>query len=263
MVLLAASPAASISENDANTRGDASDSFSAPTPLSSLSRFSGSLHPSDADWYLAPAPTAEPICAIGAIEATGAGEFTLAVGPHRVTSPHGAWSSTNVSLAGTGATVLGEVATGADALKWQGYTVLPTVYRLSALGTPDAGTGVDAGATPSTALPFNAPCLSGRLSPVTFDSLDAYSFVGSAGERVVYAAAVASGDLQVRLFDPSGMMVGSPIGAGDVGNILLPTSGTYTMSVSATNVGTEPVDYVVSLVGGGPGNPCRPACATS
>lgn len=271
---MALGPALAAQRN-AEGSGDASGSPSTATPLSGEGTYFGRLaNATDVDWFRESPSSLRPGCLTLRAEATKWAEATLATigGPaaHRVTTgvPPGSASSPRIGLAflqpdhaRIGLRAIPDPETGAPA-EGGPYSFELDIINRSELGPGDAGTGNDAGSTPSSSLAVSGLCTGGDLS--AFDPADVYSFEVADAQQIVYSlASNSTATLRVEIFDAAGQPLGPVALNGGIGTVTLPTSGLYFAAVTMSSA--PATEYVLALVGPDPppGNPCRPTCMVS
>lgn len=255
-------------QNDAGLGFDAGDTRATATPLPSGGAFAGELRSQDNDWFtLLRAPG--PACVSLDVSGDTYADATLALRSgsvdHRVTVPILQGVTTRLALAGSSVSQ-----------SWDGFErkvnpagndpARPRYYQFAVAesgtgGMGDANSGRDAGSMLSSAVPLTTPCSSGRLNPLQGfgDTSDLFSFTLTETTQIVYSLGATAPGVALRVVDISGAAAGPAVSGDGLATVTLP-AGNYAMSATAVE-GTAVIDYVIALVGGGPGNPCRPACA--
>lgn len=254
--------------NDAGSGVDAGNDRASALALAAHGSYGGYRLPWDEDWFKV-AEQGLPTCVVADVTSAVTGQATLELvspGERRsVTETMPAGRSTRIAIAAPAAsqTFFG-IASAPPSYGDHGSYAFTTSARTTAGIRGDAGTNGDVGGTAASAHPVSPGCTAGTLSPAAAlgDKVDAYAFSGSAGDVVVLSFAAAPTSTPMRLELTDGLTTLATLSPGQLVVVTLPASGTYTMTTSAgdlTSVG-ETLAYLVGLVVGPPGSPCRPQC---
>lgn len=262
-------------EDDADSGKDAGDSKSASLRLQSAGRYTAHLTDLDHDWYVHGSGSATAAC----VQTSAAGDRLT----HSVFQSRSSSGDRLITVHG-GSVTFGFAATGLEDLYFgfstdgttdggNRYDFATSVLPLSHV-TSDPG-GTDASGTLLGATPAPEGCFGGTLSPEAGDSIDTYTFKGTAGDSVVFTFAHGSGaELELSLVRPDGSIVGSTGADGSV-SATLDTSGDWFLVVKETSgfssvspQGTMPLSETRSWTGGTYADSdldyeiggCRPMC---
>lgn len=238
-------------QDDAGSGGDAPDTIGEAYGLPMPGTYGGNLTPSgDADWYRLAAVDTDVVDVPACLEATATGDKALAdidltFDEAKTQLAIAELSPDQAPEIGLATPSFSEVYTGLHPVS-ANYSTGVYEFSLSVLDldelTGDASTGDDAPSWGSTKdLPsIPSACFGGTLAEN--DTADAYSFQGSADERVLLTF-THTGDetVSVTLISPSGDIHGpyTPTAEDTVHEISLDEDGEWTMQASSSSTDTS------------------------
>lgn len=241
---------------DAGSGVDAGGTPETAMPLA-YGEYHGNMTLGDSDWFVFPA-FASPACMRTSVLAKHA--MTIEVGAGEGALEGGLTDgmfATTVAVEPV-ATRLGLLP---DDPPWDGASVGPYAFNMEVALPTAVGDSRFADAQPSLsgALPAPADCFAAHFKKDGPD-VDAWSFTAEANDRLTYSIAIgpdAIGGLTIH--DVNDTMLGDPVGSGEVGQLIIPSSGTYYLrATSLSSIDDEA--YTVAAVAGPEPTSCRPYC---
>lgn len=266
-------------QNDAGTLGDASDARALPTMLPDWGAYAGELRSQDQDWFsvvngtTASGPSCVSVQTSGDTYANATLGIRQGARDTSVLSPLPKDGGIRLALAGVGVSQAYFGITpvpnpaGNDPARPGNYSFTLRGHTPQDLGPGDAGTSRDASGMLGAAVPVPGVCFAGALMPLggLGDTRDAYSFVATANQTIVYSLGSAGGPSPtLTLLGPDGTAIATPTTSGQARMATLAAPGTYYLAVEQGDA-TSQLGYVVGIIGpeGPPGSPCRPYCVLS
>lgn len=266
LALVAQVSSASLEQNDAGSGVDAGSTFSTSIRTHGFGNYEGNLTESDgSDWYRVKVTEHDdPVCLRADVTAPGLLTSVHLIGVHDDVAAEVVASPTPLRTAYVGLAsegILGSylaVSARTSVVGTAGYTFRHTSQGIAQLGLPDAGRGVDAGATSGTAAPLMGACTSGTLDPAAGDTRDVYRFDGNAGDRILVSVSEVAGSVALAILSPTGDLLGSTSSSALLAATLSST-GTYYLSTTSSTA----TSYLLGLCSVDcrpPEQPCEPSC---
>lgn len=260
---------ASTTQNDAGLGLDVGNTAETAALIRIPGTYSGQLSSNDVDWYRSDVSTSAPLCVSAVTSADPEAAVALETVKNGTTTRAytrpltGARGHAALAIPSS-ATVRVEARATLSGLTGYGFDLATVGVPSTSAG--DALSGLDAGATLSSALRVSPGCVGGHLSVVNdvADTRDIYAVSVAAGRQLTYSFAQASAGrvLQVQVLDAAGNVLGPTILSGGAGAFVPSDGGTYYLAVTSSSTSAEDVGYLMGITIGPPepGSACRPQC---